>query len=159
MCVQYNAGFYMETTEQDNCWCNTWQATRRLRSSETIWAFTWQERHNRGNKNGHQQVVKWLADFSGSARASLLGVLLADGDVFLHVVGGAQGHGRPLVDARGLDVQDVLVARGGHATSLLNDVSHGVALVQQPQLQGERRESVSVFNAQWRSSFLLFLEF
>lgn len=71
-------------------------------------------------------------------------MLLADGDVLLHVVGGTQGHWRPLVDARRLDVQDVLVARGGHATRLLNDVSHGVALVQQPQLQGEGRESVSV---------------
>lgn len=88
-----------------------------------------------GEKKWHQQVVKWLADFSGSAPASLPGVLLADGDVFLHVVGGAHGHGRPLVDALRLDVQDVLVARGGHATSLLNDVSHGVALIQQPQLQ------------------------
>lgn len=84
----------------------------------------------------YNKRVQLLTDFSGSAPASLLGVLLADGDVFLHVVGGAHGHGRPLVDALRLDVQDVLVARGGHAARLLDDVSHGVALVQQPQLRG-----------------------
>lgn len=76
--------------------------------------------------------------------ASLLGVLLADGHVLHDVVGGAHGHGRPLVDALRLDVQDVLVARGGHAARLLHDEGHGDALVQQPQLQGERRRWVSV---------------
>lgn len=84
----------------------------------------------------YNKRVQLLADFSGSAPASLLGALLADGDVFLHVVGGAHGHGHPLVDAIRLDVQDVLVARGGHAARLLDDVSHGVALIQQPQLRG-----------------------
>lgn len=84
----------------------------------------------------YNKQVQLLADFSGSAPSSFLGVPLADGDVFLHVVGGAHGHGRPLVDALRLDVQDVLVAGGGHAARLLDDVSHGVALVQQPQLRG-----------------------
>lgn len=62
-------------------------------------------------------------------------MLLADGDVLLHVVGGPQGHRRPLVDADWLDVQDSLVSCGGHATGLLDDVGHGVALVQQSQLE------------------------
>lgn len=75
-----------------------------------------------------------LCGDGGSAPASLLGVLLTDGDVLLHVVGGAHGHGRPLMDAPRLDVQDVLVAGGGHAARLLDDVRHGVALVEQPQL-------------------------
>lgn len=66
--------------------------------------------------------------------ASLPAMFLTDGDVLQHVVGGAQRHRSPLMDALWLDVQDVLVASGGHAACLLNDVSHGVALVQQSQL-------------------------
>lgn len=68
---------------------------------------------------------------------SLPGVLLADGDVLQHVLGGAHGHGGPLVDALGLDVQDVLEAGGGHASCLLHDVRHRVAFIQQPQLGGD----------------------
>lgn len=67
-------------------------------------------------------------------------MLLTDGDVLLHVVGGAQSHGHPLMDVLRLDVQDLLVAGGGHAARLLDDVSHGVALVEQPQLQGNEKE-------------------
>lgn len=63
-------------------------------------------------------------------------MLLADGKVLLHVVGRPQDHRDPLVDGGGLDVQDVDGASGGHASGLLHDVSHGVALVQQPQLKG-----------------------
>lgn len=68
------------------------------------------------------------------AAASLLGVFLTDGDVLQHIFRGAQRHGSPLVDAFGLDVQDGLVAGGGHAASLLNDEGHGVSLIQQAQL-------------------------
>lgn len=67
-------------------------------------------------------------------------VLLADGKVLLHVVGRPQDHRDPLVDGGGLDVQDVDGAGGGHASGLLHDVSHGVALVQQPQLKGSERQ-------------------
>lgn len=70
--------------------------------------------------------------------ASLLGMLLTDGDVLQHVLGGAQSHRSPLMDALWLDVQDVLVARGGHAARLLHDEGHGVAFVQQSQLRGRR---------------------
>lgn len=66
-------------------------------------------------------------------------MFLTDGYVLQHVVGGAQSHGSPLMDALWLDVQDVLVAGGGHAARLLNDVSHGVAFVQQSQLLREKR--------------------
>ena len=66
----------------------------------------------------------------------LSGVLHEDGEVLSHVVGRAHDHGDPLVDVHGLDVQNVLGARGGHAPCLHHDVGHGVALVQQPQLQG-----------------------
>lgn len=68
------------------------------------------------------------------ATALLLGVFPTDGDVLQHVFWRAQRHGSPLVDALGLDVQDGLVAGGGHAARLLNDEGHGVALVQQAQL-------------------------
>lgn len=70
-------------------------------------------------------------------------VLLADGEVLLHVIGRSQDHRDPLVDGGGLDVQDVDRAGGGHASGLLHDVSHGVALVQQPQLKGSK----------WRKDF------
>jgi len=63
-------------------------------------------------------------------------VLLADVQVLLHVVGGAQHHGGALVDVGGLDVQQAAGARGGHAPRLLHDEGHGVAFVQQPQLSG-----------------------
>lgn len=82
----------------------------------------------------------WTVWFGGCGKGigfaffSLLPVLLADGDVLQHVLGGAQGDGSPLVDGLGLDVQDGLEAGGGHAARLLHDVSHGVAFVQQPQL-------------------------
>lgn len=49
------------------------------------------------------------------------------------------------MDVLRLDVQDVLVAGGGHAARLLDDVSHGVALVEQPQLQGNEKERFSAF--------------
>lgn len=65
-------------------------------------------------------------------------MFLTDGDVLQHVVGGAHSHRSPLMDAVRLDVQDVLVAGGGHAARLLYDVSHGVAFVQQTQLCGRR---------------------
>jgi len=62
--------------------------------------------------------------------SSLLpGVLLADGDVLQDVLGGAHGHGRPLVDAVGLDVQERLEAGGGQAARLLHNEGHGVAFV------------------------------
>lgn len=61
-------------------------------------------------------------------------MFLADSDVLQDVVRGAHSHGGPLVDARGLDVQDGLEAGGGHAARLLNDEGHGVSFVQQPQL-------------------------
>ena len=71
--------------------------------------------------------------------ASLLlpAVLLVDGEVLSHVIRRAHDHGDPLVDVHGLDVQNVLGACGGHAPRLHHDVGHGVALVQQPQLQGQ----------------------
>lgn len=68
------------------------------------------------------------------AAASLFGVFLTDGNVLQHIFRGAHCHGRPLVDALGLDVQDGLEAGGGHAACLLHDEGHGVALIQQAQL-------------------------
>lgn len=65
-------------------------------------------------------------------------MLLTDGDVLQHVLRGAHSHRSQLMDALWLDVQDVLVARGGHAARLLHDEGHGVAFVQQSQLRGRR---------------------
>ena len=62
-------------------------------------------------------------------------MLLTDGKILLHVIGGSQDDGNSLVDGGGLDVQNVHGARGGHASGLLHDVRHGVTLVQQPQLR------------------------
>lgn len=45
------------------------------------------------------------------------------------------------MNGRRLDVQNIFRARGGHASSLLHDEGHGVALVQQPQLTGMERKS------------------
>ena len=59
---------------------------------------------------------------------------MASDDV-LDVVLGAQEDGRALVDRLGRDVEDGHGARGGQPARLLNDVRHGVALVQQPQLK------------------------
>ena len=70
---------------------------------------------------------------------SLFGVFLTDGNVLQHIFGRAHCHGRPLVDALGLDVQDGLEAGGGHAACLLHDEGHGVALIQQAQLGDAQR--------------------
>ena len=83
--------------------------------------------HNQ-NAPTHNRGSYWLL---------LSGVLHVDGEVVAHVVGRAHDHGNPLVDVHGRDVQNVLGARGGHAPCLHHDVGHGVALVQQPQLQGQ----------------------
>lgn len=40
------------------------------------------------------------------------------------------------MDGGGLDVKDVHGSSGGHASSLLHDERHGVAFIQQPQLEG-----------------------
>lgn len=68
-------------------------------------------------------------------------MFLEDGDVLLHIVGGAQHHWDPLVDGVGLDVQHVRGPGRGHPSRLLHDVGHGVALVQQSQLPSERDQS------------------
>lgn len=81
--------------------------------------------------------LHWLSPFD--KRTSLV-VLFANGKVLLNIVGWPQDNRDPLVDGGRLDVQDVDGAGGGHASGLLHDVSHGVALVQQPQLKGSKRE-------------------
>lgn len=121
-----------------------------------FWAFSKPFEPSHDEKNSAEREKKkshMKQRFAGPAlsAASLLGVLLADGHVLHDVVGGAHGHGRPLVDARRLDVQDVLVARGGHAARLLHDEGHRDALVQQPQLQGRRRRWVSVLGGRGSS--------
>lgn len=82
-------------------------------------------------------IISWL--IPADERTSLA-VLFADGKVLLNIVRRPQDHWDPFVDGGGLDVQDVDGAGGGHASGLLHDVSHGVALVQQPQLVGSKRE-------------------
>ena len=67
-------------------------------------------------------------------------VLLEHGEVLVDVVRGTQNHRDPLVDVVGLDVQHTHAARGSEASSLLHDECHGVALIQQPQLQWEDME-------------------
>lgn len=68
-------------------------------------------------------------------------VLLVDGDIFLYIIGGSEDNGDPLVDCGGLDVQNVHGSCGGHASGLLHDEGHGVALIQQPQLKGKKQEN------------------
>lgn len=67
-------------------------------------------------------------------------MLFTDGKILLHVIGRSQDDGDSLVDAGGLDVQDVHGSRGGHASCLLHDVGHGVAFIQQSQLRDERQK-------------------
>lgn len=67
-------------------------------------------------------------------------MLLEDGDIFLYIFGGSEDHRDPLVDCGGLDVQDVHGSCGGHASCLLHDVGHGVALIQQPQLKDKKKK-------------------
>ena len=68
-------------------------------------------------------------------------VLLDKGQVLVDVVRGADHKGHPLVEALRLDVQHPVSAGGGEAPRLLDDEGDGVALVQQPQLGGEFKES------------------
>lgn len=68
-------------------------------------------------------------------------VLFKDGEIFLHIIRRPQDNRNPLVNGGGLDVQNIPGARGGHASRLLHDEGHGVALVEQPQLTGTERES------------------
>lgn len=68
-------------------------------------------------------------------------VLFKDGEIFIYIIRGAQDNGNPLVNRRGLDVQNIHGPCGGHAPSLLHDEGHGVTLIQQPQLAGKKQDS------------------
>lgn len=62
-------------------------------------------------------------------------MFLVDGDVLLNIIRGSQDHRDPLMDALGLDVQHIHASCGGHSSSLLSDEGHGVALIQESELQ------------------------
>lgn len=68
-------------------------------------------------------------------------VLFKDGEIFIYIIWGAQDNGNPLVNRRGLDVENIHGPCGGRASSLLHDEGHGVTLVQQPQLTRKEQES------------------
>lgn len=66
--------------------------------------------------------------------------LLDEGQVLVDVIRWADDKGHPLVERFRLNVQYPLSARGGEAAGLLDDEGDGVALVKQPQLQGEEEK-------------------
>lgn len=68
-------------------------------------------------------------------------VLPKNGEIFVYIIRGAKDNGNPLVNRGGLDVQNIHGPCGGHASRLLHDEGHGVTLIQQPQLKGEKQES------------------
>lgn len=65
-------------------------------------------------------------------------MLLVNGEIFLHVVRRAEDHRDSLVDVGWLDIQDIHGSCCGQASCLLYDKGHGVALIQQPQLEKDR---------------------
>ena len=75
--------------------------------------------------------------------ASLGVVFLEDGNVLLYIVRRAHYDRAALVDCLWLNVQNVHATRGCHATRLLHDEGHRVALIQQPQLQPIRNNNPS----------------
>lgn len=68
---------------------------------------------------------------------TLFVMFLVNWNIFLHIIRGSEDHGDSLVDGGRLDVQDVHGSSGGQASCLLHDEGHGVAFIQQPQLQGK----------------------
>lgn len=71
--------------------------------------------------------------------------LLDKRQVLVDVVRGADHEGNPLVQRFRLDVQYPTSAGGGEATCLLDEEGDGVALVQQPQLGGEKLKGKQYF--------------
>lgn len=75
------------------------------------------------------------------------GMFFVDRDILLYIIRGAQNYRSPLVDWVRLNVQNVHGSSCCHTSSLLHDKSHGVALIQQPQLQPNKRHETSDNNA------------
>lgn len=75
----------------------------------------------------------WLAE-CWELSTSLV-VLLVDRDVLFHIIRGSQDNRDSLMDSSRLDVQNVFRSCGGDASCLHHDEGHGVALIQQPQLE------------------------
>lgn len=79
---------------------------------------------------------------STSAESSTLFVVLpVNGKIFFHIIRRSEDHRDPLVDGGGLDVQNVHGSCSGHASCLLHDEGHGVALIQQPQLKRQQESN------------------
>lgn len=55
----------------------------------------------------------------------------------LDVVLGAQEDGTAVVDGGGLHVEDWLPARAGETTGILDEVRHGIAFVEETELDGD----------------------
>lgn len=62
-------------------------------------------------------------------------MFLKDRDVLLDIIRGTHDHRYPLMEALGLDVQDVGGPGGGHPSGLLHDEGHRVALIEQSELK------------------------
>lgn len=65
-------------------------------------------------------------------------VLLYTSDVFFHVIGRTEDKRDSLVNTFRFHIQHRLSPCGCHPTSLLNDESHRVALVEKSELEGKR---------------------
>lgn len=73
-------------------------------------------------------------------------MFLKDRDVLLDIIRGTHHHRNPLMEALGLDVQDVGGPCGGHPSGLLHDEGHGVALIQQSELKiAEHKQRLTFF--------------
>lgn len=72
---------------------------------------------------------------AGSSSLLACLVSLYTGEILLHVIWGPQNKGDSLVNGLRLHVQHRLGTCGRQAPRLLNDEGHGIALVQEPELQ------------------------
>ena len=70
--------------------------------------------------------------------SSCLFALLSDLEVVIHILCGANEDWCSLMDASRLDIEDGFGAAGCLASSLLNEVRHRTALIQQTKLKGKR---------------------
>lgn len=70
---------------------------------------------------------------SGSRPACL--VSLHTGEVLLYILWGPQNEGDSLVNTLRLHIQYRLGACGCHASCLLDNIGHGIAFIQEPELQ------------------------
>lgn len=77
---------------------------------------------------------------SGSRPACL--VSLHTGEVLLHILWGSQNEGDSLVNTLWLHLQYRLGACGCHASCLLDNIGHGIAFIQEPELQKKRGQCV-----------------